>query len=89
MDWDRNTIVSQLIKETKLCEQFYGTPGITEEEAKLIAREAEKRIKDMNVKFLSGPLSGNWSILSCLSMAILNGETSQLEWERLFLMLTV
>ena len=56
MDWDRNTIVSQLLKETKLCEQFYGTAGITEEEAKLIARETEKRIKDMNVKFLSGPL---------------------------------
>src|SRR3972149_2505332 len=56
MDWDRNTIVNQLLKETKLCEQFYSTAGITEEEAKVIARETEKRIKDMNVKFLSGPL---------------------------------
>ncbi|KPQ44920.1 MAG: anaerobic ribonucleoside-triphosphate reductase, partial [Candidatus Methanoperedens nitroreducens] len=56
MDWDRDTIVKQLLKETKLCEQFYGTSGINEEEAKGIAKETEKRIKDMNVKFLSGPL---------------------------------
>ena len=56
MDWDRDTIVKQLLKETKLSEQFYGTPAITLEEAKVIAKETEKRIKDMNVKFLSGPL---------------------------------
>src|SRR5659263_13080 len=56
MDWDRETIVKQLLKETKLSEQFYGTPAITQEEAKVIAKETEKRIKDMNVKFLSGPL---------------------------------
>ena len=56
MDWDRDTIVKQLLKETKLCQQFYGTAGINEEEAKGIAKETEKRIKDMNVKFLSGPL---------------------------------
>jgi anaerobic ribonucleoside-triphosphate reductase len=56
MDWDRNTIVKQLLKETKLSEQFYGKKAITEEEAKEIAKETEKRIKDMGVKFLSGPL---------------------------------
>jgi anaerobic ribonucleoside-triphosphate reductase len=56
MDWDRDTIIKQLLKETKLSEQFYGTPAITLEEAKVIAKETEKRIKDMNVKFLSGPL---------------------------------
>ncbi len=56
MDWDRNTIVRQLLKETKLSEQFHGIPAISEEEAKEIAKETEKRIKDMGVKFLSGPL---------------------------------
>ncbi len=56
MDWDRNTIVRQLLKETKLSEQFHGKPAITEEEAKEIAKETERRIKDMGVKFLSGPL---------------------------------
>ncbi len=56
MEWDRNTIVNQLIKETKLGEQFHLKPAITEDEARDIAREAEKRIKDMGVKFLSGPL---------------------------------
>ena len=56
MDWDRNAIVNQLLKETRLSEQFHGKPAITEEEAREIAKETEKRIKDMNVKFLSGPL---------------------------------
>lgn len=56
MDWDRNAIVSQLMKETKLGEQFLQKPAITEEEARDIAKEAEKRIKEMGVKFLSGPL---------------------------------
>lgn len=56
MDWDRNAIINQLLKETKLSEQFHGKPAITEEEAREIAKETEKRIKDMGVKFLSGPL---------------------------------
>ncbi|VVB91229.1 Anaerobic ribonucleoside-triphosphate reductase [uncultured archaeon] len=56
MDWDRNAIINQLLKETRLSEQFHGKPAITEEEAREIAKETEKRIKDMSVKFLSGPL---------------------------------
>ncbi len=56
MDWDRNTIVKQLMKETKLSEEFHGKAAITEEEAKDIAKETEKRIKEIGVKFLSGPL---------------------------------
>ncbi|MCE8426009.1 MAG: anaerobic ribonucleoside-triphosphate reductase [Candidatus Methanoperedens sp.] len=56
MDWDRNTIVRQLMKETRLSEEFHGIAAISEEEAKEIARETEKRIKEMGVKFLSGPL---------------------------------
>src|SRR5659263_500851 len=63
MDWDRDTIVKQLLKETKLSEQFYGTPAITMEEAKVIAKETEKRIKDMNVIFLSGPLVRELSLI--------------------------
>ncbi len=56
MDWDRESIVKQLMKETKLSEQFYKVPSIGEEEAKEIAREVERRIRWMNVKYLSGPL---------------------------------
>lgn len=56
LDWDRDSIVKQLLKETKLSEQFYKVPGITEDEAKEIAREVERRIRWMNVKYLSGPL---------------------------------
>ncbi|HIH74156.1 MAG TPA: anaerobic ribonucleoside-triphosphate reductase [Methanosarcina sp.] len=56
LNWDRNIIVSQLLKETKLSEIFYSKPAITKEEAVDIAKEAEKIIRKMNIKFLSGPL---------------------------------
>lgn len=56
MEWDRNTIVKQLLKETVLSEKFYGKPAITEELAREIAKETENRIRRMGVKFLSGPL---------------------------------
>lgn len=56
LDWDREAIAKQLMKETKLSEQFYKVPGITEEEAREISREVERRVKWMNVKYLSGPL---------------------------------
>jgi len=56
LDWDREAIVKQLLKETKLSEQFYKEPGITEEEAKDIAKEVERRVRWMNVRYLSGPL---------------------------------
>jgi anaerobic ribonucleoside-triphosphate reductase len=56
MEWDRNTIVAQLMKETVLSEKFYNKPAITKETAKEIARETEIRIRKMGVSFLSGPL---------------------------------
>ncbi|MGV8088917.1 MAG: anaerobic ribonucleoside-triphosphate reductase [Methanothrix sp.] len=56
LDWDREAIAKQLLKETKLSEQFYKEPGITEEEAEDIAKEVERRVRWMNVRYLSGPL---------------------------------
>ncbi|HII00819.1 TPA: anaerobic ribonucleoside-triphosphate reductase [Methanosarcinaceae archaeon] len=56
VNWDRNIIVNQLLKETKLSEIFYNKPAITKEEAVDIAKEAERIIRRMNAKFLSGPL---------------------------------
>lgn len=56
VNWDRNSIVNQLLKETKLSEIFYNKPAITKEEAVDIAKEAERIIKKMNIQFLSGPL---------------------------------
>ncbi len=56
VDWNRNVVVEQLVKETVLSEQFYGKPAITREQAKDIAKETEKRIRGMDLKFLSGPL---------------------------------
>ncbi len=56
LDWDRNIIINQLIKETKLSERFHGIPGMGKEEAQDIAKEAERRIRSLDLKFLSGPL---------------------------------
>jgi len=56
VEWNKNLIIKQLVKETKLSEQFYKLPAISDEVAKEIARETERRIQKMNVKFLSGPL---------------------------------
>jgi ribonucleoside-triphosphate reductase len=56
LDWDREAIAKQLLKETKLSEQFYKVPGITVEEAEDIAKEVERRVRWMNVQYLSGPL---------------------------------
>lgn len=56
VEWNRNSIIKQLLKETTLSQQFYDKEIITEECAYDIAREAEERIKNMKLKFLSGPL---------------------------------
>ena len=56
LDWDREAIAKQLLKETKLSEQFYKEPGISASEADEIAREVERRVRWMNVRYLSGPL---------------------------------
>lgn len=54
--WNREKIVNQIVKETKLCEKFYKTPAATREEAEEIAKKAEKVIKNMGLTNLSGPL---------------------------------
>jgi len=76
MDWDREAIVKQLLKETKLSEQFYKASGISEEEAKEIAKETERRIRWMDVKFLSGPL-----VREIMNVILL--ERHHLEWRNI------
>jgi ribonucleoside-triphosphate reductase len=56
VDWDRIVIVNQLLKETKLAERFHGKAGIEKDEAHDIAKEVERLIRSLNLKFLSGPL---------------------------------
>jgi ribonucleoside-triphosphate reductase len=56
LKWDRGAIVRQLMRESKLAEKFYGILPINEDTAIKVAKEAEKRIRYMGVKFLSGPL---------------------------------
>jgi ribonucleoside-triphosphate reductase len=54
--WDRSEIVEQLMTETKLAEEFYETRSINKEEAEEIAFEVERKVFDLNLKFISGPL---------------------------------
>ena len=54
--WNRNAIVKQLLTETKLGKEFYDVRPISEEEAEEIAIDVEKRIFDLKLRFVSGPL---------------------------------
>ena len=56
VEWDRQRIAMQIVKETRLVETFYGYDGATEEVAQEIALDVENRIKNMGLKSLSGPL---------------------------------
>ncbi|MDV0446994.1 hypothetical protein MsAg5_08620 [Methanosarcinaceae archaeon Ag5] len=76
LDWDRNEIVKQLMKETQLAERFYSVPGITRDEANDIAKDAEARIRKMNLKFLSGPLVRE--IVNCVLL-----ERGHTEWRNI------
>ena len=54
--WDRNAIVKQLLTETKLAKEFYEVRPISEEEAEQIATEVERKIINLRLSFISGPL---------------------------------
>lgn len=73
VNWDRNIVVNQLLKETTLSEWYHNISSISKDEAHDIAKETEKRIRGMNIKFLSGPL-----IRELVNMILL--ERGHLEW---------
>ena len=54
--WNRNAIVKQLLTETKLAKEFYDVRSISREEADDIATDVEKKIFDLSLRFISGPL---------------------------------
>lgn len=56
IEWNREAIVSRLLKDTALAEKFFNVPSCTREEAEKIAKETEKQIIKMDLKSLSGPL---------------------------------
>jgi len=56
IEWNKEAIVNQLLKETGLCETYYGISTITREEAQNIAKDVERSILKMNLSVLSGPL---------------------------------
>jgi ribonucleoside-triphosphate reductase len=76
VEWDRNIVVNQLLKETSLSERFHGIPAVTRDEALVIAKETEKRIRSMNLRFLSGPL-----IREVVNMVLI--ERNDVEWRNI------
>ena len=54
--WNRSAVVKQLLTETKLAEEFYDVRPIRKEEAEEIAVDVEKKIFDLGLEFISGPL---------------------------------
>ncbi|RLI20307.1 anaerobic ribonucleoside-triphosphate reductase, partial [Candidatus Bathyarchaeota archaeon] len=56
VEWDRKAIVKQLLTETKLAKEFFDVRPMTLEEAEEIAKEVERRVFDLRLRFISGPL---------------------------------
>lgn len=54
--WNRSAVVKQLLTETELAKEFYEVKPISKEEAEEIAVNVEKKIFDLGLKFISGPL---------------------------------
>ena len=54
--WDQNAIVKQLLTETKLAKDFYEVRPMSEDEAEQVATEVERKILNLQLSFISGPL---------------------------------
>lgn len=54
--WNREIIIQQIMKETRLSELFFNKPSATYEEADRISRAVEGLVYKLNIKCLSGPL---------------------------------
>ena len=76
LNWDKNKIIDRLLKETEYAEIYYNIKKISFEEAKNIAEETENKIKDMKLKYLSGPLIRE--IVNCILL-----ENGHPEWRNI------
>jgi len=56
VSWNREAIVKQLLTETKLAKEFYDVQPMSQEEAEEIAFDVERKILNLRLKFISGPL---------------------------------
>jgi ribonucleoside-triphosphate reductase len=56
VSWNREAIAKQLITETKLAKEFYDVRPMSQEEAQEIAFDVERKILNLRLKFVSGPL---------------------------------
>jgi ribonucleoside-triphosphate reductase len=54
--WSRNAIVKQLLTETKLAKEFFDIRQMSLDEAEEIAVDVERKVLNLRLKFISGPL---------------------------------
>lgn len=54
--WNREAIVKQLLTETKLAKDFYDISPLSQQDAEEIASDVERRVLNLRLKFVSGPL---------------------------------
>jgi len=54
--WNREAIVKQLLTETRLAKEFLDIRPMSQEEAEEIAFDVERKILNLRLKFVSGPL---------------------------------
>ncbi len=56
VSWNRDAIVKQLLTETKLAKEFFDVKPFSQEDAEEIAADVERKILNLRLKFISGPL---------------------------------
>lgn len=56
LPWSREKIAKSLTKETQIAKEIFGIPPLSEDQAMMVAEEAERIIKGLNLGFLSGSL---------------------------------
>ena len=56
IDWNKDKIIDQLIKESSLAKQFFDVAPMTKKEAGMVAHIVENRVIAMNPPFVSSPM---------------------------------
>lgn len=76
LNWNRNEIVKQLLRETEFAERYYNIKKISIDEAIEISKEVEIKIINMNLQFLSSPLIRE--IVNCILL-----EKGHVQWRNI------
>ena len=65
IQWDRENIIQQILRDTSLCQKFYGHPPATREIAEHIAIDVEQKLAALDTSYLTSHLIRE---LVCISL---------------------